>query len=66
MKLSKIENEPSFMLDELSGAFINVDNELLAERINRKRVKEEMRQMRKELTELRNELFLLKKHLNLD
>jgi hypothetical protein len=66
MKLSKIENEPSFMLDETSGAFINVDNELLAERLNRKRVKDDMKQMRKEITELRNELFFIKKQLNLD
>lgn len=60
-----IENETSYVKDELSGAIINVDSSMLAERLNRVKSKENLKKMQDEIDKLKYELQNIKKFLNL-
>jgi hypothetical protein len=61
-----IENEVSYVKDEISGAIINIDSSLLAERLSRVKSKEKIQKMQDEIDKLKYELKSIKNFLNLD
>lgn len=65
IKTLPIENETSYVKEEYSGAILNVDQNLLAERLNRKRSKETIQRLEKEIEVLKYEISSIKKFLNL-
>jgi tetrahydromethanopterin S-methyltransferase subunit B len=65
MKIIPIENETSYVKDEHSGAILNVDQNMLADRLNRKRSKEKIQKLEKEVECLKQEISSIKKFLNL-
>lgn len=65
MKIIPIENESSYVKDAHSGAILNVDQSMLADRLNRKRSKEKIQKLEKEVECLKQEISSIKKFLNL-
>lgn len=63
--LVKIENEPSYVKDELTSAILNTDVNLLAEYKNRKRNSKLLNDMQYEINSLKQELETIKKHLGI-
>lgn len=63
--LVKIENEPSYVKDELTSAILNTDVNLLAEYKNRKRNSKLLNDMQYEINSLKQELESIKKHLGI-
>lgn len=64
-RLVKIENEPSYVKDELTSAILNTDVNLLAEYKNRKRNSKLLNDMQYEINSLKQELESIKKHLGI-
>jgi hypothetical protein len=62
-KLVTIENNSSFKLDPLTGAYVNVDKGLLADRKYKKKMTSDIREMQIEINNLKYEVELLKKQL---
>jgi len=62
----KIENETSYVKDDISGAFINVDTGLLAERINRQKMRETIKTLQSDVANLKREIYSIKKIIKMD
>lgn len=62
-RLIPIENNSSFKLDPASGAYINIDKALLAERKYKKKMTSDIRELQTEINNLKYEVELLKKQL---
>jgi hypothetical protein len=63
--LIKIENEPSYVKDELTSAIINTDVNLLAEYKSRKRNAQQLKDMQSEINSLKQEIEIIRKHLGI-
>lgn len=63
--LVKIENEPSYVKDELTSAIINTDVNLLAEYKSRKRNAQQLKDMQSEINSLKQEIEIIRKHLGI-
>jgi hypothetical protein len=63
--LVKIENEPSYVKDELTSAIINTDVNLLAEYKSRKRNAQLLKDMQSEINSLKQEIEIIRKHLGI-
>ena len=63
--LVKIENEPSYVKDELTSAILNMDENLLAEYKNRKKNAKLLKDMQFEINSLKQELEAIRKHIGI-
>jgi len=66
IKPVKIENELSFVKDDISGAFINMDKNLLAERKNRQKLRDTIKTLQDDVLVLKNEILSIKKIIKMD
>lgn len=62
----KIENELSYIKDDISGAIINIDKNLLAERKNRQKLRDTIKAMQDEISILRQEIYSIKNFIKMD
>lgn len=62
----KIENEISYIKDDLSGAFVNVDKNLLAERKNRQKLRDTIKTLQDQVFILQKEIYSIKKFIKMD
>lgn len=62
----KIENETSYIKDDISGAFINVDKGLLAERMNRQKLRDTIKTLQNDVSILKQEIYSIKKIIKMD
>jgi len=62
----KIENEISYIKDDLSGAFVNVDKNLLAERKNRQKLRDTIKTLQDQVFILQKEIDSIKKFIKMD